>query len=151
MAKKLHNNLPTNSNITFKDCCWMVWFRIIGETWNGVIVRETNTIKILNQIYQNIFTFKKTEGDFDNKFGVDYEMFHGNKLLCGIQIKPSSYNESNANHLIRARKTNEIRNKNYQHSFNVPVVTLTSKMNGDITSIEERMVLDSYYLKYLSE
>lgn len=148
VAKKLYENLPDNLDLSLDDCFNCVWYRIIGETWNGIIFREKNTVNQLSKIYNNIFKFKKTNDRLDNNYAVDYEVYYNNELICGLQIKPTSYNESNANYIMQAKKTNLEKNLKYIEIYNVPVITITSDIYGNITSNDTIQELHELYIKY---
>jgi len=136
VGQKLYDAVKGNLNISLEECVECVRFRVICETWNGIILREINTIKQLNLIYDNKYDFRKT-GDSDFDFAVDYEMYHADKLLCGIQIKPTSYLTSDAEYIRRAKRCNIEKNERYEEKFGVPVITITSETNGNITSNTE--------------
>lgn len=144
VGQKLYDAMKSTLDITLEECIECVRFRVICETWNGIIVREVNTIKQLDLMYDNKFTYTKTSGDFDFQYAVDYEMFYKGKLLCGIQIKPSSYETSDAEYIARAKRCNGEKNAKYEEIFNVPVVTLTSNLNGVITSNTEILKLNKF-------
>ena len=148
VGKKLYDAVKKTLNITVEECIECVRFRVICETWNGIILREINTIKMLNLIYDNKFLFKKTN-EFDMEYAVDYEIYYNNKLLCGIQIKPPSYETSNAEYILRAKKCNKEKNTKYKEKFGVEVITLISGIDGIITSYTERLKLDNFYREYL--
>lgn len=73
--------------------------------------------------------------------------FFNDKLLCGIQIKPTSYNISDADYILRAKQTNVLKNELYEKTFNVPVVTITSEISGNITSHDTLQKLHSFHNK----
>lgn len=149
VGQNLYNAIKSTLNISLEECIECVRFRVICETWNGIILREVNTIEQLKLIYDNKFIFKKTIGNFDMEYAVDYEMFYKDKLICGIQIKPTSYEISDAEYIRRAKRCNEEKNLRYTDKFNVPVITLTSETNGIITSYSERLKLDAFNRKLL--
>jgi hypothetical protein len=115
--------LQKGINITEAECVEAVRFRTICQTWNGVIIRERKTIELLKRTFPSI-SFVKTLGDFDYEYAVDYQLYNGDKLLCGIQIKPSSYNKSNAPYVLKAKAANKRKNDNYNTKFQVPVFDL---------------------------
>lgn len=45
-------------DITLEECIECVRFRVICETWNGIIVRERNTIRTLQEIFPE-YSFEK--------------------------------------------------------------------------------------------
>jgi len=129
----------SGSKITLDECTECVRFRTICQTWNGVIIQEHNTIKNLKKIFPNC-EFKKTEGEFDFKYAVDYEIYnkghkYTNSLICGIQIKPKSYTY-NAPYLIKAKSANKKKNDAYFNNFGRPVYDIISKTSGEIISKE---------------
>jgi hypothetical protein len=130
-ARKLHNVSP---NLTINECYECVRFRTICETWNGIIVRETNTIRNLSVLFPNL-VFKKTNGMIDHTYAVDYEVFFNGKLKYGIQIKPQSYTY-NAPYLQKARLANQQKYTAYFNLNGVKVLTVISKGNGEILNNE---------------
>ena len=136
-------------NLTLEECVECVRFRVICQTWNGIIEREPNTIKTLDITFRNKFIFKKTTFDFDFNYAVDYEMYYKDNLICGIQIKPHSYETSDSPAVAKARWSNKNKNIEYTLKFHVPVFTITSKSNGEILSHNELMNLHKLIMQYL--
>ena len=122
-------NLPA-LNITLKECIEAVRFRVICETWNGIVIRERNTVKNLQALFPKL-TFKKTTGEFDHSYAVDYQIFKAQKLLSGIQIKPKSYAYQNT-YLKKAKAANRRKNEHYFQKFKVPVLEILSDSEGRI-------------------
>lgn len=120
--------------ITEQECIEAVRFRTICQTWNGIKIREKNTIKVLQRKFP-LVDFISTTGDFDYSFGVDYELKIADKLICGIQIKPKSY-MGNAPYLKKAHFANERKNLTYKNQFGKPVFNILSKLNGEVINIE---------------
>lgn len=122
-------------NISFKECIYIIKYRIICETWNGIMIREKNTIKTIaskfNKYNLNII---KTKGNIDVKYEVDYEIYFREKLICGLQIKPLSYKKFNSSKL---KEHNLKKNKEYEKEFHVPVFYIYSKENGKIENLDE--------------
>ena len=121
-------------DITEKECVEAVRFRTICQTWNGIVIRERNTISILNRKFPAI-DFISTSGNFDHKFAVDYELNISDKLICGIQIKPKSY-LGKAPYLRKAQSANARKNQEYRNQFGKPVFNIISKTNGKIINAE---------------
>lgn len=117
-------------DITLKDCQSAVRFRVICDTWNGIVLREHNTVKKLQETFKDI-TFVKKDGDFDYKYGVDYELHKSGKLYCAIQIKPQSYTYNN-HYIEKARSANQKKNKDYTDTFGKPVYNVISRHDGNI-------------------
>jgi hypothetical protein len=116
--------------ITKKDCVEAVRFRTICQTWNGIIIREKNTIKEMSDIFTDC-TFAKTDGEFDHLYAVDYLMYKNKQLVCGIQIKPQSY-MSKVPYVNKAKKTNERKNSRFKEKYDRPVWDIISELNGTI-------------------
>ncbi len=117
-------------DITLEECIECVRFRVICETWNGIIVRERNTIRTLKGIFPE-YSFEKKDGDFDHQYAVDYEMKNDSEIICGLQIKPTSYT-FNTPYLNRAKSANLRKNTEYSERFDKPVFDIISKSNGEI-------------------
>ncbi len=121
-------------DITIQECIEAVRFRTICQTWNGVVIRERNTIKTLREIFPDC-RFVSVKGEYDHRFAVDYELFRGDNLTCGIQIKPETY-QGKSSYLFTARKANEKKNLHYSKKFGKPVLTLISKSSGEVVNAE---------------
>lgn len=134
-ANCLYANVKNNGyNLTLDECFECVRFRTICETWNGIIVRENNTISVLKKLFPKI-EFKKTDGNIDHTYAVDYELFNDGILVCGIQIKPKSY-LGKAPYLVNARYANQKKYAAYKKLHNVDVLTIISKSSGEIQNNE---------------
>lgn len=137
-ANFLHENIKPNAiQLTLDECFECVRFRTICETWNGIVIRENNTILTLKRLFPQI-EFRKTEGNIDHTFAVDYELFKNDILICGIQIKPKSY-LGHAPYLEKARYANQKKYAAYKELHNVDVLTIISKTNG---MIENKEIID---------
>lgn len=120
--------------LTLEDCIECVRFRVICETWNGVIIRERNTIENLQRKFPEIY-FKKVSGEIDFAFAVDYELYKNGSLVCAIQIKPRSYTW-NTSYINKARKANKYKNEEYFKKFGVRVFDVISNSRGEIINTE---------------
>lgn len=121
-------------DLTVEDCFQCVRFRVICETWNGVVVREVNTIATLKRLLPQA-DFRKVEGEFDHKYAVDYEVFKNDHLVYGLQIKPESYTR-NAPYINKARFANQQKNQRYRAQFGVPVYDIIAGSRGNILNQE---------------
>ena len=130
-----------NINISLEECIECVRFRTICETWNGIIIREKNTIETLKRRFLSL-TFEKTIGEFDHKFAVDYELRFSGKLVCGVQIKPKSY-LGNAPYLKKAQQANKYKNSEYLKSFGKPVFDIIAQLNGVVLNSEVFQIIDN--------
>jgi hypothetical protein len=130
-AEVLHHHCKKSiSKITYEDAIVCVKYRIMGETWNGIKVREVNTIKGLQKKLPHL-TFEKTTGAFDHQYAVDYNLYYKAKLICGIQIKPKSYTY-NKPYILKAKAANKNKNVKYTEEYDVEVLDIISSQNGTI-------------------
>lgn len=131
----LYENVKNNgSNLTVEECFECVRFRVICETWNGVIIRERNTIQNLQKLLPGI-VFKKVDGVADHTYAVDYELYKNGKLASAIQIKPQSYTR-NAPYIEKARNANKHKNQEYFKKFGVRVYDIISDSRGNVLNTE---------------
>jgi len=134
-AKVLFDAVKNNGlNLTLEECYECIRFRVICETWNGIIIRENNTISNLSKLFP-LFKFKKVSGEIDHKFAVDFEVYKDDKLVCAIQVKPESY-LWNAPYISKARQANNAKNLSYSTLFNVPVWNVIADSKGNIKNSE---------------
>lgn len=127
----LYQNVKNNGfGLTINDCFECVRFRVICDTWNGVEIREKNTVANLLKQFPEI-VFKKVSGEIDHTYAVDYELFKNGLLKSAIQIKPSSYT-GNAPYIQKARQANQLKNQKYLQLFGVKVYDVISDFKGNI-------------------
>lgn len=129
-ARVLGEHTP-HAELSLPDAVACVRFRVVGETWNGVVLRERATVAALQHLLPGL-RFEKTPGDFDHRYAVDYQLFREGALLGGIQIKPGSYAASNAPYLVAARRANRAKNEAYRRAWGVPVFDVLARTNGQI-------------------
>lgn len=116
--------------LTLEECIECVRFRVICETWNGIILREKNTVARLKTLFP-FLSFEKTIGEIDHTYAVDFQVSDGYKLICALQIKPKSY-MSNAPYIVKAREANACKYEAYTKKYGVPVLIVISTSKGDI-------------------
>ncbi len=128
----LYNAVKNNGfGLTLEECIECVRFRVICETWNGIILREYNTKGTLQTHFPDL-TVKEVFGENDYIYAVDLEFFKEERLLCAIQVKPISYLIGKAPYLRKARMANLKKNNAYTQKFKVPVFTIASEESGEI-------------------
>jgi MjaI restriction endonuclease len=131
----LFNSVKDNgTGITAEECFECVRFRVICETWNGVMVRERNTIETLRRNFPD-YEFRKVNGVTDHKYAVDYEIYKNGKITLAIQIKPQSYTRQ-APHIEKARQANRLKNQEYYIDFGVRVFDVIADAKGNILNRE---------------
>lgn len=137
----LYNTICKSGNklgLTKEECIYAVFYRVIAETWNGIMGREVNTINALEKLLNKkgyILKFKKTDGMFDYNYEVDYQIFSEDRLICGLQIKPESY-KKNSPELQIAKEINKEKNNKYRRDFNKKVFYIYSTHHGYIENID---------------
>jgi len=124
--------------ISEAECIECVRYRTICETWNGIVIRERNTIQNLEKHFPDL-EFCKTNGQFDHQYAVDYELKVNSKLVCGIQIKPKSYTYE-APYLNKARAANKQKNATYKTLFGKLVFDVIAQTNGTI--LNQKVLLE---------
>lgn len=126
--------------ITLELCQSAVHYRVIGETWNGVMVREQRTISnLMKQVREwgvDHGEWRKTPGDFDYQYEVDYELFLNQQRVVGLQIKPDSYRGFTP-YLEQAKRINLYKNEQYYAAFQTPVLYVYANSKGQITNNSE--------------
>ena len=114
------------------DAAEYVHFRVIGQTWNGMMY-EIKCINTLQEYFPNL-TFRKTPFEIDDQYCTDWEAY-SDKLLFGIQIKPESYIYMNSPYQNKAKERHQEQVEKYKEKFKVPhyfVYYADGKMIQDI-------------------
>ena len=74
-GKILYDAVKDNGyDLTLDECIECVRFRVICETWNGIILRENNTIETLQRQFPKL-RFEKADGEMDHSYAVDFQVF----------------------------------------------------------------------------
>ena len=130
-SEVLHHHAKKQiANLSIEDAIAAVQHRVIGETWNGIIIREKNTVAAIQKLFPSI-RLHKTTGTEDHKFAVDYGVCLNDNLICGIQIKPKSYTY-NTPYILKAKAANAMKNQLYSDTYGVPVIDVISDYHGKI-------------------
>lgn len=136
-GKILYDAVKDNGyDLTLDECIECVRFRVICETWNGIILRENNTIETLQRQFPEL-RFEKADGEMDHSYAVDFQVFfkESNKLICAIQIKPKSY-LGNVPYIRKARTANANKYAAYKKKYGTDVVTVISTNKGEIINTD---------------
>lgn len=132
-AEILFETVKNNGlGLTVDECFECVRFRVICETWNGIIIRERNTVQNLTKKFPNT-EFRKVSGEMDYTYAVDYELYKKGILTSAIQIKPKSYT-MNAPYIQKAKNANKRKNQEYLKIFGVQVYDIISDNKGNIVN-----------------
>ena len=133
--------------LTLEEAFECVRFRVICETWNGIIVRERATIQNLQKLFPEI-EFKVSDGVRDYQYAIDCELFLKGKLLGAIQIKPKSY-QGNQAYLQKAKTANLRKHQAYFHTYNRNVRYIFANHRGEILNKDDFLErLQNYYQKH---
>lgn len=133
-GRYMYNEIVKEGNpfvLTLAECIYAVKYRVMGETWNGIVARERNTVLTLGRLFPEL-QFDKVDGELDYKYGIDYEIYDEKDLLCAIQIKPLSYEKGNSPAIQKAKKANEKKNAEYEKRYQSNVLYVYSNSKGQI-------------------
>lgn len=135
------------SHLSVEDCFELIKKRVIDETWDGIVLRERNTIDKLSKLLPK-FTFLETDSDKDCDYGVDYEIYYNKNLILGLQIKPESYkNGKDKDYLKKAWQINETKHSKYRKDFNRDIIYIFSDLDGTILDKTNINQLKEYHDK----
>ena len=98
--------------LNFTDASDYMIYRVVGQTWNGMV----NELRIIEKLKEKhpLFIFKKSDYETDQNYFTDIEVFFGQKLILGIQIKPISYKNMNTDYQIQAKKNHQEQAEKYK-------------------------------------
>jgi hypothetical protein len=134
-AELLYDEVKANGyNLTLEDCFQCVRYRVIGEAWNNMLVRERNTVKTLEGMFPQV-EFRKVPGSIEQTYAVDYEAYANGHLKYALQVKPEVFT-GNATYILHARQATTRKNHLYQARFGAPVYSIISDYDGNIVSTE---------------
>lgn len=118
VLKEISNKIVELTNLSEAECFEYTKFRILGQTWNGML-NEISLIEELKQEFPNI-DFKKADYNLDENYFTDWQAFSNNKLFLGLQIKPITYAYMNTPYQNQAKLNHERQRTNYKEKFKVP-------------------------------
>lgn len=123
------------AGLTRKECHYLVLYRLLGETWNGIQKRERNTVITMKNVLGSEYSVTSTDGKIDTLYEVDAEVYHQDKLVAGVQIKPLSYkNHFDGKEDVLA--LNKAKNDAYTEDMGAPVFYIYAKTDGSIYNAE---------------
>lgn len=137
ILKEVTNKLTEITNLSEDICFDYVKFRVLGQTWNGML-NEINLIEELKQEFPNI-DFKKADYDLDENYFTDWEAYSNDTLFLGLQIKPITYKYMNTPYQNQAKLNHERQRTNYKEKFKVPHFLIYYE-NGEL--FEKQKVLN---------
>lgn len=122
-------------DITLEECQYAVRYRVLGETWNGLILREKNTANSIQNLFNTLgygnLSVVKASPEIDSAYEVDFEVYNYDKLLFGVQVKPKTYLKDTP-YLRDIKVVNEEKNRMYFEHFGSFVFYIYSETNGKI-------------------
>jgi len=118
ILKEVTNKLIELTNLSEAVCYDYVKFRVLGQTWNGML-NEISLIEELKQEFPNI-DFKKADYDLDENYFTDWEAYSNDTLFLGLQIKPITYKYMSTPYQNQAKLNHERQRTNYKEKFKVP-------------------------------
>lgn len=135
--EKIAEKLAARCNISLEKAINYVYIRVLDETWKGYET-ELNAAKDMEPICNQYSNLTISHADLmkDNQYAVDFEIFQGENLILGVQIKPTTYRDSSNPGVIRDKKTNEQKNQNYYNEFGAKVLYLYTDW-GKVVNMNE--------------
>jgi len=122
VLNKISNYIANTYSCSESDSKEHVYFRVVGQTWNGMI-KELHLISILSKEFLNV-EFEKTNYELDECYFTDWEAYSFGNLLFGIQIKPISYKNMNSPYQMKAKENHQIQANAYKEKYSVPHIVI---------------------------
>lgn len=138
----LYNAIVKTGNpldIKIWECQFIAFFRTVCETWNGIMIREINTKEKIENYFQGkgkFISLIDTSGKFDYSYAVDFELYYEGEILCGLQIKPKTYQNKKIGYINDAHNMNISKNEKYKNQYGRDVYYIYSDQNGFIHNHE---------------
>ena len=133
-AREMHDEIKKLGNpykITLKECIQMVEYRVIGETWNGFVLRKENTRKTLQKRFP-LLDFRKSTVE-----GVDFEVYQNRKLIGALQIKPQSFKTNHISVANTHKQINSLQQQAFESAQGVPALIIYADTKGRIENPED--------------
>lgn len=98
-----------------EDVKWYIFYRSIGQTWNGLITEQ----EVIDELmpYFPEYNFRKTSYQIDHTYCIDWEMMSNDKAVLGLQIKPISYKYMNTPYQLKAKENHKKLNDKYKRIY----------------------------------
>jgi len=129
----------TGEDLLVKEARELIEYRVLGETWNGIYIRETLAIARLKTDFPQV-SFKPINAQLDYLYGVDYLISKNEQLIAGLQIKPLSYG-SQKPYVQKAKAANKAKNEKFTGVYERPVFTILCSQQGEIRQNKESLSL----------
>ena len=118
---------------TLEDVILYMWVRMFYQTDIGA-QRERLTRQALHTKFP-YFQFKESSANLDTAYGIDLECYKGDRLVCGLQIKPESYYMGQSPNTLSAKYQNAIKHQTYSNQYQVPVKYVIATEEGVLLKI----------------
>lgn len=115
--------------IDSRYCEEAVFYRVLGETWNGM-GREQQCFDQIRALFPMV-KIVKVEPSFDHQYAVDGMLYKEDKLICAIQIKPHSY-LGKSPYILKAKRSNIRKTEKFTEKYKVDVIELYYNDHGTI-------------------
>ena len=125
--------------LTLNQAFQIVEYRVLGETWNGIYIREKHFENYIDGLNKHI-KLVHASGKLDYSYAIDYELYISDELICAVQVKPESYN-SNKSYIRKAIKANRAKNALYSKQSGKHVFTILISSSGDIIENDDHHAL----------
>lgn len=137
LAKVFQEKLKENKiDLDIETCFNYVYIRAVDEAFIGY-QREMTAFELLDTFCKkNKLSLVDTDSFTDIKYGVDYEIYNGDKLIAGIQVKSSIYKKAVSSKV----KLTDIENSD----------KLLKRINSKYTKDKMVPVLYAYISRHLS-
>jgi len=116
--------------LTLNQAFQIVEYRVLGETWNGIYIREKHFENYIDGLNKHI-KLVHASGEMDYNYAIDYELYMSNVLICAVQVKPETY-RSDKSYIRKAIKANRAKNTCYTEDYGKPVYTILIASSGEI-------------------
>lgn len=103
--------------IDWKDASQYVYYRTVGQTWNGM-QEEMSVITQLSE-YFPLIDFEKAPYELDERYFTDWQGFSGEDLLFGIQVKPHTYKLMNSAYQVKSKENHSKQKEEYKQKYKV--------------------------------
>lgn len=120
--------------------------RMFSETYDGYVYEQIAVDKVSKRLPHPL-KVKKAEGEFDGKYAIDLVIYDGNKIMGGIQVKPSSYPKFHNEVKNETDKLNKEKNDLFIKEFKKPVLWFFYDKKGHCDFNDDSMLLFRNLLK----
>ncbi len=128
-----------SKELSLDQCYQIVKYRVLGETWNGIYLREHHVCEQIRMRYMKVEIVRSTSEE-DYRYAIDAILRQDGQDQVALQIKPLSY-RGNAPYLAKAKKANTKKQAAYTERYDVPVITIHADEDG---ASDDYQILSDY-------